>query len=112
MSKSVTLSIGERLAAIKLFDAFKGSVSELAVILDDVKKLVITEEQWTAAGRTVTKTDQGENWRWDEKEENQLAMEFGAESAAYLLKSIKDKSDKNEVTIADVALISLNKKLS
>ena len=49
MSKTITLTIGERVAALKIFDAFKGGITELTAILDDVKKIVISET-WNEQG--------------------------------------------------------------
>lgn len=48
-SKELSLTIGERLAAIKIFDAFKGSISVLATIMDDVKSFPVTDEEWKGA---------------------------------------------------------------
>jgi hypothetical protein len=112
MSKTVTLTINERLSALKFFDAFKGSISELSTILDDVKKIVVTQDEWTKANREVTKTADGEQWKWNEADETtwkEVTLED--ESVNYLLKAINDKSDKGEVTISDVVLLSLQKKL-
>ena len=107
--KNITLTIGERLAALKIFDAFKGSVTELVTIMDDVKALVITPEEWEKANRVVTKTEVGEQWKWDEAVESTWKeIELQAASVSYLLKSITEKTD---VTIADIALISLSNKL-
>ena len=107
--KNITLTIGERLAALKIFDAFKGSVTELVTIMDDVKALVITPEDWEKAKRVITKTGTGEQWKWDEAvEATWKEVTLQAASVSYLLKSITEKTD---VTIADIALISLSNKL-
>ncbi len=117
MSKTITLTIGERLAALGLFDAFKGSISELAVVTDDIKKVAIPIKDWEAAGREVTKgrTEDGketESWKWNEADEKTYKeIELGAESVAYLVKSIKTKSDAGDISLKDGALISLNAKL-
>lgn len=114
MSKTITLTIGERLATLKLFDAFKGSITEMAVVMDDIKKIAITAEDWEAAGRTVVPNPDGsgETWKWNEADEKTWKeIGLGNESAAFLAKSIKDKSDKGEVTLADGALLSINSKL-
>lgn len=108
---TVSLTIGERLAALKLFDAFKGGLSQLSVILEDVKKFVVTEEEWTAAGLTKTPSGDGktEQWKWDEKEPK--SIEIQKDSVDYLTSKIQEKSDAGEVSLADVALISLSAKL-
>ena len=114
MKKTVTLTIGERLAALKIFDAFKGSVTELSTILDDVKQVAITDEEWKKAKREIIKgkNEKGEEtqqWQWQEADKSTWKeLTLAPETVAYLTKSIKDK---NDVTVADVALISLNKKL-
>lgn len=115
MSKTIQLTIGERVAALRLFDEFKGSVTELAAVMDDVKNTVITKEEWTAANRVVTPNTAGtgEKWEWNEADETTWkTIEFADASAAYLVRAIADKSSKGEVTIGDAALINLNKKLA
>lgn len=117
MSKKITLTIGERLAAVRLFDAFKGSITVLSVLLDDVKKFVITDDEWKTANlvKTPTLDAQGaptgnESWKWSE-EGTDKEIEADAASLKYLLDEIKKKSDANEITLADVALVTLEKKL-
>ena len=109
----IIFTIKERVDTLKLFDAFKGSITELSTILDDVKKVAITQEEWDKAKRVITKTDQGEQWQWNEADEATWKdIDLGSESVAYLLKSIKDKSDKGEISIADATLLSIQKKLA
>lgn len=107
------MTIGERLAALRMFDAFKGSITQLASTLDDVKKIAITLDDWTAAGRVVTKNPEGgESWSWnDDAEATFKEVELSSDAVEYLTTSIKAKSDSKEITIADKALISLNTKL-
>lgn len=112
MSKTITLTIGERMAIIRILDGFKGSITALSAVLDDVKKIGIQPEEWDAAGRTITKTDAGEQWKWNETDEKtwkEIVLE--QETVDYIKKDIKEKSDKGEITISDTALVSLNKKL-
>lgn len=114
MSKTVTLTIGERLAALVLFDAFKGSISQLAVVHDDIKKVAIPLADWEAAGREIVKSEDGKNesWKWNEADEKTWKeIEIGDDSVEYLIKSIKGKSDAGEISLKDTALISLNAKL-
>lgn len=112
MSKKINLTIGERIAALRIFDAFKGSITELATIMDDIKVITVTQEEWDKAERVVTKVENSEQWKWNEGDEKTWKeVELGTETISYLVKSIKEKSDKGEITLADAALISLNKKL-
>lgn len=115
MSKTITLTIGERVAALKIFDAFKGGITELTAILDDVKKIVISEDEWTKAGLVKTPSADGksESWKWNETDEsNNKDVEFDSLSIAYLQRTIKAKSDNNEIVLQDLPIISLNKKIA
>ena len=121
--KTVNLTIGERVAALKLFDAFKGSISQLSTLLEDVKQFTVSDEEWETAGLVKTPTVDGqgnpdgrENWKWNEvdKDGKPLTKEITLQEASlkYLKDDIQRLSDANEITIADVALVGLQKKLS
>ena len=110
--KTIALTLGERLAAVRMFDSFKGSISVLAVLLEDVKKFVIDAEEWEKANLIKTPAGDGtESWKWNE-EGTDKDIEIQPESVEYLLAEIKKKSDTGEITLADVALVTLEKKLT
>lgn len=109
-AKTLNLTIGERIKALAILDSFKGSLATLAVLLEDVKDFAVSEEEWTAAN--LVKTPQADGtvtWKWDDVG----AKDVKAQKATvdFLLDEIKKKSDANEITLADVSLISLDKKL-
>ncbi len=109
-AKTVTLTIGERVAALRVFDAFKGGLATLRILLEDVKQLPVTEAEWTEAGLVKTPTQDGqENWKWDEKVSKEVT--FQPEVVDYLRATIKAKSDNNEITLQDLPLSSLDEKL-
>ena len=109
--KTVNLTIGERLGALKLLDQFKGGMATLRVILDDVKQFPITEEEWKTANLVKTPQQDGtENWKWEE-DKVMKDITLQPETAAYLTASIKAKSDANEISLQDVALSTLETKL-
>jgi hypothetical protein len=147
-TKTVSLSIGERLKAIAIFDAFKGSISTLATIMDDVKSFPVTPEEWIAVGlkkivlykltdengkeTSVSKEYgqenkdresfealekasgktvdvQNESWKWEEAEPKDITLNAG--TVEYLLSEIKKKDDAQEITLADLPLVSLQNKL-
>ena len=109
--KTVNLTIGERIAALKLFDAFKGSLTTLATLLEDVKQFTITDEEWKEAGLVKTdKPDGTSTWNWTEGKVNK-EITLQQPSIDYLKQSIKTKSDAGEITLADVALSTLDAKL-
>jgi len=99
-----------------MFDEFKGSVTQLAQILDDVKTLVVDEEEWKKANlvKTEDKNAEGQpimRWNWtDEGTEKEVSI--GQESVDYLRTTIKTKSEAGQLTITDKAIITLLKKLN
>lgn len=112
MKKEFQLTIGERVAAAKIFDGFKGALSALSVILDDIKGIVVTPTEWDAAKLVKTPGANGtENWSWTD-EGSDKAISLSVEAVDYLRKEIKTKSDANEITLQDKALIGLDKKLT
>lgn len=110
-AKTITLTIGERVAALKIFDAFKGSISTLATLLDDVKQFAVTAAEWEEAELVKTPNADGtEQWKWNE-EKCLKEITIQDSSAKYLKDEINKKSDAGEITLADIALVSLEKKL-
>lgn len=108
----VELTIGERLAAIKIFDAFKGSLEVLADLIKDVKQFSITDEEWAQAEKKVSKNEDGtERWNWNE-EKVMKSVTLEPATLKYLKSKIKEKSDAGDITLADLALANLNNKLA
>lgn len=123
MTKNVSLTIGERVAAIGILNDGKFSNSQLAVVLGDIKNIAITPEEWQEAHLTKTPTDEEvaalsqeeranvrQTWKWDETIVK--AIEIGQETVDFLHAEIKRKGDASELTIADSALLSLDTKIT
>lgn len=111
MAKQLSLTLGERLASIKVLNELKMNTSDLAVVLEDVKKFSITEEDWAAANLVKTPAENGtETWKWDENAPEK-EIEIDSTTARLIEKSLQEKSDKNEFTIADVGAMKLLAKL-
>lgn len=113
MSKTLQLTIGERLAALKIFDTFKGSLATLAVLLEDVKQFNVTDEEWAEANLVKTPNADGTatTWKWEEPaEQKEIVLQDASKD--FLVDEIKKKSDGKEVTLADVPLITLEQKLT
>lgn len=109
-NKELSLKISERYAAVRLMNEIKGGVELLTYIFDDVKAVVVTEEEWTAANLTKTPNADGtEQWNWDDKDEKPITI--SRETAEALEKKIKEKSDAGELGIKDMAIVELSKKL-
>lgn len=118
MSKEIILTISERVATAKILNAFKGDLTVLALLLEDIKKIAITEEEWTAAElkKTPILNEQGEpsgqeSWAWQDKEELNKTVELASDTVSYILEQIKVKEDAKEITMADVPLITIKGKL-
>jgi len=112
MSKTIEFSIGERIAALKLFDVFKGDFASTAVLLEDVKQFPVKDEELEAAGLVKTPNDNGTTtWKWDD---TVGVKEITLQDATlnFFKDELKRKSDAGEITLADVALISINKKVN
>lgn len=110
--KTVNLTLGERLGALKLLDQFKGGMAALRVILEDVKQFPITDEEWKTANLVKSPAGDGsENWKWDDLPVSNKEITVQPETAAYLTSAIKAKSDAGDISLADVALSTLETKL-
>ena len=116
MSKKITFTLKERVDTIGILNAYKGELSGLAKVLDDIKKVAITPAEWEKAKlvKTPAKNENGdpiETWNWEDKKENEKEIELDTDVIDYIKAQIKHKEDKKEVTMSDVALITLKAKL-
>mgnify|MGYP001566965442 CR=1 FL=1 len=102
------LNISERLQALGILNAFKGGISDLAVIIEDIKQFPVTEEEWEKAELVKTETQ----WSWNDVNGGEKEIEIQSETKDYLKKTIKDKDEKKEIGLTEKALISLHQKLS
>lgn len=109
-------NISERLRLITIINEFKGNLDTLASLMDDVKKIRIEEEEWTKAERVIEtlKNEKGEDvnqWKWNDEKGGEKEIELEKETIKYLREVIEKKDKAGELTLQDVILIELNKKL-
>jgi len=106
------LNISERLFAINILNDFKGKLDKLALILEDVKQLPVTEEEWISAERVISDVGGG-NMQWTWKDEKGLLKEvnLNKEVAKYIFDEIDRRSEAGEMKLTDKAAISLREKL-
>src|SRR3990167_529564 len=110
--KSVTLKFSDRYHAITLLNAFKGNMETLAAIVDDIKKIRITDEDKETAKWTVTPIEDGKaNLTWDNELVPEIDVEFEKETVKYLMDTIEKKSKDNEFTPADFGVMELYNKI-
>lgn len=104
----IKLNISERLQAVSILNGFKGSLSDLAVILEDIKQFPISEKEWEKAELIKTETQ----WTWNDDKGGEKEIEIGSETKDYLKKTVKEKDEKKEIGLTEKALISLFRKLA
>lgn len=122
-AQTISVSVGERVAALKVFNSFKGgSIQIMKALLDDVKQLPVTDEEWKEANLVKTPTDEEvaamppagravvqQQWKWDETVKKEITLQ--PETVDYLKAVVKEKSEAGLITFEDVALVSLDEKL-
>ena len=118
MTKEVTLNISERVAASQILNTFKGDLTQLTLLLADMKNIAVTSEEWTKADlkKTPIPNEKGEpsgqeSWNWNDKPELDKEITLDPETKLFIQTSIKDMENKKEITMANVALITLKTKL-
>lgn len=115
-SEKLALTISERVAAISVLNSFKGGLDKLAIILEDIKQLPISDEEWTKAERVITPTPTAKDptstkWEWSDEKGGEKEVTLQKDSLDYLKQTIKEKSEKGEFTLTDKAFITLEEKL-
>lgn len=112
MPKTINMTITERVLAMRLMNESKASIETLAFFLEDVKKLTVTEEEWTLAERVKTENpeDHTITWNWNDT----IVMkdvELAQQTVDALLAKIQEKSENKEFTLQDVAVVEFSNKL-
>lgn len=116
-NKTLSLTISERVAAVSVLNTFKGGLDKLATILEDIKQLPITEEEWTKAERVITPTPNSKDptstqWTWSDEKGGDKEVTLQEATSEYLNATIKERSEKGEFTLTDKAFITLSTKLT
>ena len=117
MSKKISFTISERIKGlVPILNEFKGGLVTLAKIVDDVKKIAVTEEEWKKADKkeTVVKNENGKDVTqitWDDAKGGEKEIELEKETLDYLKGAIEKKDEAGEITLADMILVGINKKL-
>ena len=109
----VKLTISERIATLSILNLFKGNLETMGILLEDIKQLPVTDEEWKKAGKKETTSGVEVQWTWDDDKGEEKEIEFQKQTVDYLKKAIDEKDKKGEMTLSstDRALASLYKKL-
>ena len=135
--KKVSLNLSERYTALPILQDFKGKLSDLALILEDIKQFPITDKEWKKAERvismkakvkesglvgmvnieefkvdTMEKVDDLLQWNWNDEKGGEKAMELNDVTVSFIKNFINEKSEKGEIELADKVFITLLAKLS
>lgn len=112
----ISLIISERLFALSILNQFKGGLDILVDILEDVKTLRVTDEEWEKADKKVTTELNAEgkpitSWFWDDVKGGEKETEITKLTSEYLVEKIKEADSKGTLTLQDKAVITLRDKL-
>jgi hypothetical protein len=111
MSKKLELNISERLASLSILNGYKGNLDTLSVILEDIRKFVITDEEWEKAEKKEIPNGDQVTWNWDNEKAGLKEIEVESTTASYMLKDIEKRDAAGEFGIQDKPYITLLQKL-
>ena|SRR3990167_2291725 len=111
--KELSLNISERIATLAILNEFKGSLDKVAVILEDIKQLPISEEEWEKAAKTENKNEDGvtTSWNWDNEKGGEKSVSLQDATVDFIRSNIKERDEKGEFGLGDRALFTLKEKL-
>lgn len=107
--KKINLSVIERLKMVQLLSEFRGGLDKLAVVLDDIKKVSLSEQERSDVDlKTVVENDVS-MLKWDSTKENLVATEIELQDIT--VDFLREKLSKGEFGIADVVVFKINEKI-
>lgn len=111
--KTISLNLLEKASGKQLLDAFKGSLSDLAVIFEDIKKFVITKEEIESIKVDGAVPDVNGNIPLSDKkaEETITEIELNNETIDYLKATISEMDKKKEFSLKNTAILTLLEKI-
>jgi hypothetical protein len=115
-TKTISLNISERVKVLTILNDFKGSLEKLAFVLEDIKQLVVTEEDWEKAERKIEPAPTREhpdqfNYTWNNEKGGEKEVNLAEVTVEYLRKVLKDKDEKGEFGLTDKPYIDIYNKL-
>lgn len=111
------LTVSERIKITRILNEFKGNLDKLAIIIDDIKKFAINDEDLKPINGKVVIKENGEQMiYWDKLLEKELSIkdiEVQEITLDYLNKYIDKKNDKGEFGIDEYETIkSIKEKIN
>jgi hypothetical protein len=97
---------------------FKGKLDDLTFVMEDIKNIFITKEEWDQAERAEAiagKDKDGNEIKqitWKDDKGPIKEIELSEAGAKFIEKFIADKNASGEATLGDIKFLELSKKLS
>ncbi len=117
MSKKISLNISERIRVIDILNGFKGSLDKVAIVIEDIRPISITEEDWAKAERVITPAPTPDEpkritWNWNDDKGGLKEFDLNSVTVEFLREFIKEKNDKGGFSLQDRPFITLQEKLA
>lgn len=104
----ITLKIKERLYLTGVLNSYKGSLSGLAYILEDIRKVNLTGEEKLYIGLREEPVGSGVI-KWDI--ENDIEIELSQVTKEFVKEYIQKKDEEQTIEVGDEPLIHILKKI-
>lgn len=110
-TKNISLNISERLSALSILNGYKGNLDTLAIILEDIRKFTISDEEWKKANKEEVPNGDSVTWTWDNEKAGLKDIEIEKETANFICSDIEKKDKTGEFTLQDRPYITLRDKV-
>lgn len=111
----LTLTVEERIKIIDFLNSFKGSIAENVTMMEDVKKIMIGEEEAKEIELKNESKTEGEKtftWTtWSKEKAQDKEIELSTVVIDFVKKQIEEKDAKKEFTAMDTAIFKLYDKI-
>jgi hypothetical protein len=114
VKKTISLDVPERFKVTELLNLYKGGLSTLAFVLDDLKKIAFTPEEMTEYEIKTTPSPDvpgSYNINWNATKNTPKDFEISKESADFMFAEIDKKDKAGEFGRGDEIFITLLEKV-
>lgn len=109
---TTTFDFTERIQMLAIFNQFKGNLETLTYLLDDTKKLVISEDEKTLTEFVPIEVDGViTSYNWNSSKDPHKEIELSQQSVDYIKAHLDQKSQEGEITMKDAALLAIYNKI-
>lgn len=110
--KTYSLDFTERMRIVAILNAFKGTLADTAVVIDDLKALAATEEEAVEAKLELVPHGGAVSPQWNSVKGAAIVKEVSLSDTtkAFVSKWFEEKDAKGEFTLADAGFTSIRDK--